>query len=141
MPLEGARGSKPKQPTGGAVSAPPAAAPVNERRVAPRAPVDRPVEIRLLDITGAPEAKTIAARLADLSASGVGLRVARPIAPGKQFLLAPPAGAAGAAGAAAPIPSLVYRVVRCKPLGGGQFHVGASFVRHPAGRAPTPGKN
>ena len=136
MAMEPRRASGAKQAAGTAVAA---AAPVNERRGAPRTPVDRPVEIRLLDSAGAPEAKTIAARLVDLSASGVGLRVARPIAPGNQFLLSPPA-AANAAAAAAMNP-LVYCVVRCKPLGGGQFHVGASFARKSTGPSSIPSKN
>ena len=100
-----------------------------ERRVASRVPVDRAVEIRLLDAAGAPADQPIPARLADLSASGVGLRVSRPIGPGKHILLVPPSGGDG--DGAAPVNPLRYRVVRCKPLGGGQFHVGACFVRNP----------
>src|SRR5688572_20522696 len=100
MAMEPGRASGARQ-AGSTVAA--ATAPANERRVASRTPVDRAVEIRLIDSMGSPEPKTITARLADLSASGVGLRVARPIAPGRQFLLAPPAGANAGGGTVNPL--------------------------------------
>jgi hypothetical protein len=96
-----------------------------ERRVAPRVAVDRPVQIQILDSTTTFDSQPIAARLVDFSVSGVGARVPRPIAPGSEILVTLPATAA------APTTPLVYRVARCTPLGGGQFHVGASFVRKP----------
>jgi hypothetical protein len=85
----------------------------------------------------------VPARLVDLSAGGVGVRLQRPLAPGKQFTLEVPgvstSGSAGgsthddgAAGAGGEAKALRYRVVRCKPLGQGAFHVGAAFVRTPA---------
>jgi hypothetical protein len=104
---------------------------MGERRVAERTPVDRAVVVRVLNVVGDGHGPPIPARLEDLSATGVGLRLSQPIAPGRHFLLAPPACAATAA---APVDPLSFCVVRCTPLGRGQFHVGARFVRNPAGQ-------
>jgi hypothetical protein len=69
------------------------------------------------------------------------VRLQRPLAPGKQFILEIGGGGGAVAGAgargggpadAASLSPLRYRVVRCKPLGQGAFHVGAEFVRTPA---------
>src|SRR4051794_7164203 len=89
---------------------------VAERRRTPRRPVDRDVMLRLAD---AGNVAPVQARLIDLSAGGVGLRLQRPLAPGKQFTLevggTAAAGAAPAAGTAEAF-ALRYQVVRCKPL-------------------------
>jgi hypothetical protein len=110
-------------------------APAVERRRTARRRVDRAVVLRLAD-AGAPA--PVPAQLLDLSAGGVGLRLQRPLAPGKQFTLevggSAAAGAAGNSGAFA----LRYQVVRCRPLGHGLFHVGAAFVRTPAPRSVKP---
>lgn len=78
-----------------------------------------PVPIRLVDTPGA---EPLNGHLMDVSASGVGVRLDRPLAPGREFTMA------------LPKPDdvktpLRYRVARCRPLVGGEFHVGASFVR------------
>jgi hypothetical protein len=114
-----------------------ATAVVVERRRTPRRRVDAAVVLRLAD---AVNPGPIAARLVDLSAGGVGVRLPRPLAPGKLFTLDVPgmisAGTAytgGSTGNGERIAfALRYRVVRCTPLGHGSFHVGAAFVRTPA---------
>ena len=93
-----------------------------ERRLEPRRSVGKMVQLRLVD--NAASAKTLIARLFDLSASGVGLRLERPIAPGTYFILT-------AQGANGVTTAVLYRVVRCRPLGGSKFDVGAAFVRTP----------
>jgi hypothetical protein len=103
-----------------------------ERRRTPRRAVDRPVMLRVVDAGNLPP---VPARLVDLSAGGVGVRLQRPLAPGKQFTLEV-RGAAAAAGTGDGL-ALRYQVVRCKPLGHGWFHIGAMFVRKPA---PAPAK-
>ena len=114
------------------------ASPAAERRRTSRQPVDRPVTLRLAD---AGNLGPVPARLVDLSAGGIGLRLPRPLAPGKQFTLEvgnPTTAAAGNGEAFA----LRYVVVRCRPLGHGSFHVGARFVRTPtpvaAGKVSAP---
>ena len=92
-----------------------------ERRAVPRTRVDRPVQLRLVDDQ---EAGPVDALLIDVSASGVGLRLTEPLAPGREFVLALP-------NATAVSTPLQYRVVRCKPLGRGEFQVGAAFIRTP----------
>jgi hypothetical protein len=108
-----------------------------ERRRTPRHPVDRDVMLRLAD---AGNLGPVPARMVDLSAGGVGVRLQRPLAPGKQFTLevgsTPPGSAGNGVGTEAF--ALRYQVVRCKPLGHGMFHVGAEFVRMPAPAAPKP---
>jgi hypothetical protein len=59
----------------------------------------------------------------------VAIRLKKPLAPGREFVLF----LAGAASATTP---LRYRVVRCRPLGQGNFHMGASFVRIPTASQP-----
>jgi hypothetical protein len=106
--------------------------------------VDRPVVLRLPD---AGNLGPVPAHLVDVSASGIGVRLKRPLAPGKQFTLdvgtqakageAVVADKAAVAAAACPSGSaggafvLWYRVIWCKPLGQGAFHIGAAFVRAP----------
>src|SRR5688500_13216228 len=92
-----------------------------ERRVEPRKSVGKMVQVRLVD---SPDGKTISARLSDLSASGVGLWLERPIPPGTFFILI-------AQGSNGTTTAVLYRVVRCRPLGGSKFDVGAAFVRTP----------
>jgi hypothetical protein len=86
----------------------------------------------------------VPAHLVDVSASGIGVRLKRPLAPGKQFTLeisaATKAGEKETAAAGAALAArngggafvLRYRVVWCKPLGRGTFQIGAAFVRAPA---------
>jgi hypothetical protein len=110
-----------------------------ERRRTPRRAVDRPVMLRVAD---AGNLAPVPARLVDLSAGGVGVRLQRPLAPGKQFTLEVRGAAAPAGGGAAATGdglALRYQVVRCKPLGHGWFHVGAMFVRKPAPAPAKPG--
>ena len=92
-----------------------------ERRRKPRMPVNRDVWLRVSDD---PKGTPLAARLVDLSATGVGLRMAQPLAPGKEFTFE-------LSGATEGVGAIRYRVARCIPLGQGQFHVGAAFVRTP----------
>jgi hypothetical protein len=109
----------------------PAAEPGAERRASPRMPVDKSVEIRPLDdVLGRP----VSAHMVDLSAGGIGLRLSRPLARGREFVLVLPGGGAGAASAHPN--GLRYRVVRCLPQRDGTFLVGCSFIRVPleAGR-------
>ena len=96
-----------------------------ERRSASRRRVEGPLPVKLLDVSGQPMHE---ARLADISTTGVGLHMNRPLPPGREFALAVPNGAEIAT-------PLRYRVVRCRPLGGGLFHIGAAFVR--AAQQPT----
>ena len=104
----------------------PVAEPGAERRASPRMPVDKSVEIRLLDdVLGRP----VPAHMVDLSAGGIGIRVARPLARGREFVLVLP-GACATASSANPN-GLRYRVVRCLPMRDGQFLVGCSFIRAP----------
>jgi hypothetical protein len=105
-------------------------APADERRANPRFVVDRDVEIRLLDdVLGRP----LAAHMVDLSAGGIGLRMARPLARGREFMLILPGQAASATLAvinpASGGAALRYRVVSCRPERDGQFFIGCSFIR------------
>jgi PilZ domain len=93
-----------------------------EQRVAPRKRVERDVRIRLAD---RPDDEPLAARLCDVSASGIGLRLMRPVPPGKEFILE-------LSDAREDVSALRYRAARCRPLGNGLFLVGAAFVRKPA---------
>jgi hypothetical protein len=90
----------------------------------------------MLRLADAGNLAPVPARLVDLSAGGVGIRLQRPLAPGKQFTLevggAAAAGGAGGAAGSGDGFALRYQVVRCKPLGQGWFHIGAAFVRKPA---------
>ena len=126
--------SNPSTPT---QAAPPAPAPVQsapapaepaphlpERRGAPRKAVDCPVQLRVVNPVDDQDGLPLAAVLMNLSASGVGLRLGAPLPPGREFVLA-------LASAPAVVTPLKYRVVRCKPLGHGEFEVGAAFVRSP----------
>jgi hypothetical protein len=100
---------------------PPAHTVAQERRCKPRLPVNRDVWLRLVDD---PHGKPLPARLVDLSATGVGLRMNRPLAPGKEFSFE-------LSGAKEGVGSIRYRVARCIPLGQGKFHVGSAFIRNP----------
>jgi hypothetical protein len=95
--------------------------PPEERRRKSRTLVQRSVKIHL---AGERSDDLIDAQLVDLSASGVGIRMTRPLAPGKEFTLA-------VSGAQDGLAELHYRSVRCIPLGRGEFHIGAIFVRTP----------
>jgi hypothetical protein len=92
----------------------------SNRRRADRAVMMKAVVVRLVDELG--KVSAVSAHITNLSTTGVGVELARPIAPGKLFELT----ISGAAGVAT---TLVYRSERCKPLGGSRFFVGASFVR------------
>ena len=91
----------------------------SERRATPRIRVDRRVRFRLADNA---DAVPVDAHLLDVSAGGVGLRVSSPMVAGDEFFLM-----LFDAVELASTP-LRYRVVRCEPLGDGQFLVGASFM-------------
>ena len=93
-----------------------------DRRATPRIRVDRPIKFRVADRDDGP---LIDAHLLDVSAGGAGLRTAQPLAPGDEFFLM-----LFDAVELASTP-LRYCVVRCEPLGGGQFLVGAAFVGNP----------
>jgi PilZ domain-containing protein len=103
----------------------PSIAPSNsaaDRRATPRFRVDRPVQFRRVENADGPP---IDAQLLDVSAGGVGLRVSSPLVPGDEiFLLLFDAVELAST-------PLRYRVVRCGPLGEGQFLVGAAFVGNP----------
>src|SRR3712207_1577608 len=88
--------------------------PPPERRGTPRAPVEKAVEIRLLDdLSG----QTVPAWLTNVSASGIAVRLGRPVARGREFVLLLPGNEAKA---------LRYRVVRCQASKDGQFQIGAA---------------
>jgi hypothetical protein len=72
--------------------------------------------IRLMDGPFSPEALQVC--VSNLSTSGVGVYVPRPLKPGWEFLLSLRNMNVG----------MVYRVTRCEPREDGQYHVGASFV-------------
>ena len=80
------------------------------------------MQIRLVDRRSA---EPLPARLCDVSAYGIGLRVGRPVAPGTEFILE-------LSDAREDVSALRYRAARCRPLGNGMFHVGAAFVRTPS---------
>jgi hypothetical protein len=90
-----------------------------ERRAAPRTKVQKLVQIRPNDARD----KSVDGVLLDLSACGIGLRLNKPLAPGKTFVLVLPDTKERAA-------PLNYRVVRCTPKGHGEFHIGAAFFRN-----------
>lgn len=94
---------------------------LDERRVASRRRLVQPVPVTLIDVKSA---AGINGQLADVSASGIGVRLARPLEPGWQFLLVLPSRP----GFKTP---LRYRVKRCVEADGGWFNVGAAFVRTP----------
>ena len=94
-------------------------APRKERRAAPRTKVQKPVQIRPSESRD----KSVDGILLDLSACGIGLRLNKPLAPGKTFALVLPDGMSHAA-------PINYRVVRCIPKGHGEFHIGAAFYRN-----------
>jgi hypothetical protein len=92
---------------------------LDERRVASRRQLVRPVPVTLVDMmSGA----GIDGQLVDVSASGVGVRLTKPVEPGLHFLLVLPSQP----GIRTP---LRYRVRRCVEVGEGWFHAGAAFVR------------
>jgi hypothetical protein len=89
-----------------------------ERRDSPRTPVYAPVSLRLAG--GPPPGKLLPAHLVDVSATGVGVRSVRPIAPGTEFTLEL---------ASPTVRVFRYRVVRCVQVNANDFHIGAAFVR------------
>ena len=98
-----------------------------EQRAAHRRELNPPAKVVLLVV---PDSRMVDAMLLDLSASGVGLRMpSPPLPPGTQFTMQ--------------LPALVdvqtplrYRVVRCRPLGRGEFHIGAASCRGSQNRDP-----
>ena len=86
--------------------------------VAERRSLRRPAPVQLLT---QPQSKVVNATLVDVSVSGIGLRTNVPIPPGTELDMQLPNAEVG-------VP-LRYRVARCRPLGHGQFHIGAAFVR------------
>src|SRR5688572_15374609 len=94
-------GKHPPAAAAGSAAHPP---PPPERRGNARAPVDKAVQIRLLDdLTG----RSVDARLSNVSASGVGVVLERPLARGREFVLLIPGNEAT---------NLRFRVLRCQPL-------------------------
>jgi hypothetical protein len=98
----------------------------------------RPVALRLVDVHSDGDDAIIQAMVTDLSRSGVGVRLCRPIGRGREFLIVFQGEGPGAGTA------LVYRAVRYFQPDPGLFHVGAQFVRRatseddpPQGPAPT----
>lgn len=89
-----------------------------ERRAAPRTKVQKPVQIRASD-----RDQSVDGVLLDLSACGIGIRLNKPLAPGKTFVLVLPDTMERAA-------PLKYRVTRCIPKGHGEFHIGAAYFRN-----------
>jgi hypothetical protein len=100
------RGVRPERRTG------------RDRREHPRTPVFAPVRLRLAG--GPPPGKLMAAHLVDVSITGVGIRMTRPMAPGTEFTLEVDSPV---------VKAFRYRVVRCVQVDGDDFHVGAAFVR------------
>lgn len=115
----------PQAAGGGAAPTPPPP----ERRSNPRAPVEKAVEVRFLDdLTG----QAVPAWLTNVSASGIAVRLNRPAARGREFVLLLPGSEAA---------PLRYRVVRCQPSRDDHFQIGAAFIRAPIAapkRAPAP---
>ena len=95
----------------------------DERRAEPRVTGSRPVTLRLVDVHSAGDDAIIQALVTDLSRSGVGVRLCRPIGRGREFLIVFQGEGPGAGTA------LVYRAVRYFQADPGLFHVGAQFVR------------
>jgi hypothetical protein len=102
--------------------------PPPERRGTPRSSVEKAVEIRLLDdLSG----QAVPAWLTNVSASGIAVRLNRPVARGREFVLLLPGSDAA---------PLRYRVVRCQASRDEHFQIGAAFVRAPVAvpkRAPA----
>ena len=103
--------------------------PPPERRSNPRAPVEKAVEIRLLDDLNG---QAVPAWLTTVSASGIAVRLNRPVARGREFVLLLPGSDAA---------PLRYRVVRCQRSRDDHFLIGAAFIRAPIvpqKRVPAP---
>ena len=110
----------------------------DDRRGEPRVTGARPVALRLVDAHSDGDDAIIQAMVTDLSRSGVGVRLCRPIGRGREFLIVFQGEGPGAGTA------LVYRAVRYFQADPGLFHVGAQFVRRatseddpPQAQAPT----
>jgi hypothetical protein len=110
----------------------------DERRSEPRVTGARPVALRLVDVHSDGDDAIIQALVTDLSRSGVGVRLCRPIGRGREFLIVFQGEGPGAGTA------LVYRAVRYFQADPGLFHVGAQFVRRatseddpPQGQSPA----
>jgi hypothetical protein len=99
-----------------------------ERRTEPRLNGARPVELHLLGLDDAAAAEALDATVVDLSCSGVGVRLCRPIPKGREFLVV----------FHGPTPeevtSLIYKAVRYWQSRPREFHVGGKLVRRASRR-------
>ena len=91
-----------------------------ERRAAPR--VGLRAQIQLIPCRAGAPAKVLPAWLRDISHDGIGLILTQALEPGILIVLSLP-------GSRSRTLELLFHVVRCAPLGNGQFTVGASFRR------------
>lgn len=92
-----------------------------ERRGAPR--VGLRATVRVIPCRTGTAARVEPAWVRDISAEGIGLIFHEAVAPGTYVVVSLPAGEA------MPPLDILFLVVRCTDLGGGQFSLGARFQR------------
>jgi len=95
----------------------------SERRAAPR--VGLRAQIDMIPCRTGAGAQVEQAWVRDISAEGIGLIFHEAVHPGTYVVVTLPA----ADGASNPL-DLLFLVVRCEPLGNGQFALGARLQRH-----------